>query len=197
MLPRRCWSLVAVPLLFVLSLIVLHFSSWSLCSHCLLTLHTYTHSHTHTNTIQQTHKRTHTKTQTYTHTQYKQTHTHTHTHIQPTTVQLSGWLRHRRKLNSSFAFAVLADGHGQTQVVYDPRTHEALHRAPLESQIRVRGAVRARPADATNPAMSSGNVCLSSVLSPSSPSSPSSDISSPVFSLLSSVCPRSRTRYPP
>ncbi len=68
------------------------------------------------------------------------------------TVKLCGWVGSRRD-HGSLIFIDLRDGYGLTQIVFDPKTHPALHKeAELlrgEFVIKVEGTVEARP-DGTN-----------------------------------------------
>jgi aspartyl-tRNA synthetase len=76
-----------------------------------------------------------------------------------TTVELNGWVNRRRD-HGGLIFVDLRDRDGITQVVFDPGDPSFKDAEHLrhEDVIRVRGAVRKRPAGTENPKLSTGEV---------------------------------------
>ncbi|TAM87372.1 aspartate--tRNA ligase [bacterium] len=75
-------------------------------------------------------------------------------------VELNGWINRRRD-HGGLVFIDLRDREGLTQVVFDPKNADAFsgaHALRHEDVIRVRGAVRARPAGTENPHLKTGEV---------------------------------------
>jgi aspartyl-tRNA synthetase len=76
-------------------------------------------------------------------------------------VKLCGWVGSRRD-HGSVIFIDLRDGYGLTQIVFDPKTHPALHkdseRLRGEFVIRVEGIVEARPAGTNNDKIPTGKI---------------------------------------
>ena len=68
-------------------------------------------------------------------------------------VKLCGWVGSRRD-HGSLIFIDLRDGYGITQIVFDPKTHPAVHKEAEglrgEFVIRVEGTVESRPEGTNN-----------------------------------------------
>src|SRR5262245_61474036 len=75
-------------------------------------------------------------------------------------VSVAGWV-HRRRDHGGVIFVDLRDREGLLQIVFDPDRKEVFANAErLRSEfcIQIKGLIRARPADKTNPQMASGQV---------------------------------------
>jgi len=75
-------------------------------------------------------------------------------------VELDGWV-HRRRDHGGLIFIDVRDRSGLTQVTFDPSMGEVFARAETlrsEDVVRVRGAVRRRPAGTENPKLATGEV---------------------------------------
>lgn len=77
------------------------------------------------------------------------------------TVKLCGWVGSRRD-HGSLIFIDLRDSYGITQIVFDPKTHPALHKEAEglrgEFVIRVEGAVESRPEGTSNDKIPTGKI---------------------------------------
>ena len=77
------------------------------------------------------------------------------------TVKLCGWVGSRRD-HGSLIFIDLRDGYGITQIVFDPKTHPAVHKEAEglrgEFVIRVEGAVESRPEGTNNEKIPTGKI---------------------------------------
>jgi aspartyl-tRNA synthetase len=78
-------------------------------------------------------------------------------------VTLAGWV-HRRRDHGPLIFIDLRDRYGLTQIVFDsaqsPEAHAIASDARSEYVLQVQGVVRARPSEAINPELSTGEIEL-------------------------------------
>ncbi|MDP3730256.1 MAG: aspartate--tRNA ligase [Candidatus Omnitrophota bacterium] len=76
-------------------------------------------------------------------------------------VKLCGWVGGRRD-HGSLIFIDLRDGYGLTQIIFDPKTHQAVHKEAegLRSEfvIRVEGSVESRPEGTNNDKLPTGKI---------------------------------------